>query len=126
MGDLRQEENETGIWARIYGGDTEINTSTPSQVQYRGMQVGYDSKLDLADGKLFKGIAISHMQGDVVYNAGKAETKSTMFGVYGSYQGKKGHFRAAGRRTGGGTCGQRDRCAKPDQDGTAKGLSVQR
>ncbi|WP_019880336.1 autotransporter outer membrane beta-barrel domain-containing protein [Succinispira mobilis] len=92
MGDLRQEENETGIWARIYGGDTEINTSTPSKVQYRGMQVGYDSKLDLADGKLFKGIAISHMQGDVVYNAGKAETKSTMFGVYGSYQGKKGHF----------------------------------
>lgn len=34
---------------------------------------------------------------------------------------RKGHFRAAGRGTGGGTGGQRDRCAKPDQDGTAKG-----
>ncbi|MDD4599517.1 hypothetical protein SDC9_03957 [bioreactor metagenome] len=92
MGDLRQEENSTGTWARIYGGETEINSSLSSTVQYRGIQAGYDRKVEIKQGKLFTGLALSHMDGDIASYGGKGDTDSTMFGIYGSYVGEKGHF----------------------------------
>lgn len=92
MGDLRADEGKAGTWARIYGGETEINASEKSTLNYRGIQLGYDRKLDIQGGKLFTGYALSHMDGDVAYNSGSGDTASTMVGIYGSYLGKKGHF----------------------------------
>ena len=92
MGDLRQEENSTGTWARIYGGETEINSSMSSTVKYKGIQAGYDRKVEVKKGKLFTGLALSHMDGDIASFGGNGDTDSTMFGIYGSYVGEKGHF----------------------------------
>ncbi len=92
MGDLREDEGKAGTWGRIYGGETQINTAQTSTLTYRGVQIGYDRKIDLRGGKLFTGYALSHMNGDVSYSSGSGDTESTMFGIYGSYLGEKGHF----------------------------------
>ena len=92
MGDLRWDETNAGAWGRFYGSETEINSVLPSTLKTKGIQVGYDRKVPLQDGKLFTGVAISHMDGDISSKGGSGDTDSTMFGVYGSYQGEKGHF----------------------------------
>lgn len=92
MGDLRWDETNAGAWGRFYGGQSEINTALPSTVKTKGIQVGYDRQVPMEGGKLFTGIAISHMDGDLSSDGGNGDTDSTMFGVYGSYQGEKGHF----------------------------------
>lgn len=92
MGDLRWDESNVGAWGRYYGGKSEINTSTAADVKYNGIQAGYDHKLDYAGGKLFTGVAISHLDGDISSHGGSGDSDSTMFGVYGSYLGDKGHF----------------------------------
>lgn len=90
MGELRDDEGKAGAWGRLYGGETEIAGS--STINYHGLQMGYDRKIAVQDGKLFTGLALSQMEGDLSYSSGSGDTKSTMFGVYGSYLGKKGHF----------------------------------
>ena len=92
MGDLRWDETNAGAWGRFYGGETEINSALPSTMRSKGIQVGYDHKVPMPGGKLFTGVAISHMDGDISSKGGSGDTDSTMFGVYGSYQGEKGHF----------------------------------
>lgn len=92
MGDLRWDETNVGAWGRFYGGETEINSALPSTMKTKGIQVGYDRKVPMQDGKLFTGVAISHMDGNISSNGGSGDTDSTMFGVYSSYQGEKGHF----------------------------------
>lgn len=93
MGELREDDGQAGAWGRLYGGETDINTSSQtSTLNYRGLQIGCDRKINLREGKLFTGYTLSHMDGDVSYNSGGGDTDSTMMGVYGSYLGAKGHF----------------------------------
>lgn len=126
MGDLRQEENSTGTWARIYGGETEINSSLSSTVKYKGIQAGYDRKVEVKKGKLFNGFALSHMDGDIATYGGKGDTDSTMFGIYGSYVGEKGHFADAiikyGRMS--GKMNTRSSTTNYESDTAANGLNM--
>ncbi len=92
MGDLRLSEGNAGVWARIYGGETKVSTSLDSNTKYQGLQIGYDKKIDVKEGKLFTGIALSHVKGNSSFDNGSGDSRSTMFGVYGSYLGEKGHF----------------------------------
>lgn len=92
LGDLRWDEGSAGAWVRAYGGESEINGSTSSDVSYHGIQAGYDRARTFGDGKLFTGVALSKMNGDASGSAGSSDLESNLFGVYGSYVGKRGHF----------------------------------
>ena len=92
MGDLRSDNGTAGIWARYYGGKNEVKTSTASEFNYNGIQVGFDRKIELKGGKLYAGLAVSNMRGNIASSAGSGDVSSTLFGVYGSYYGDKGHF----------------------------------
>ena len=92
MGDLRWDAGEAGAWVRAYGGESEIKGNTTANANYHGLQAGYDRAQELATGKLFTGIALSTMKSDVSGSAGSSDLDSNLFGVYGSYLGKKGHF----------------------------------
>jgi outer membrane autotransporter protein len=92
MGDLRKSDSAIGAWGRYYGGETDIKTSAPSTVKLHGIQAGYDRKVDVKGGKLFKGIAASHSKGDISANDGTGDTHSTMVGVYGSFVKPNGSY----------------------------------
>lgn len=92
LGDLRWDEGSAGAWARAYGGESEIKDTTSSDVSYHGLQIGYDRARNLGDGRLFTGIALSNMKGSASGSAGSSDLESNLFGVYGSYVGKRGHF----------------------------------
>ena len=92
LGDLRWDEGSAGAWVRIYGGKSQIHSGAGSEISYHGIQVGYDRARTLEAGRLFTGIAVSNMQGDASGTAGSSDLDSKLFGVYGSYVGKSGHF----------------------------------
>lgn len=92
LGDLRWDEGDAGAWARAYGGKSQIHSDAGSDVSYHGLQIGYDRSRSLGEGKLFTGFALSNMKADASGSAGKSDLDSKLFGVYGSYLGKRGHF----------------------------------
>ena len=89
LGDLRWDEGSAGAWARAYGGESQIHSGAGTDVSYHGIQVGYDRARAFGEGKLFTGFALSNMKGDA---SGSSDLDSKLFGVYGSYLGKRGHF----------------------------------
>lgn len=91
MGDLRNAEGESGAWGKIYGGQVEVQ-SGHTKLDYRAVQVGYDRQHQTKSGKLFTGLTLSHLRGDTSAAAGNGDLNSTMFGIYGSYVGDRGHF----------------------------------
>lgn len=92
MGDLRNNEGEAGAWVRYYSGESDVKLGNKTKVRYNAVQGGYDKRFDLKDGRLFAGIAISHTDSDFSFSEGAGDADTTLFGVYGSYVGNKGHF----------------------------------
>ena len=92
MGDLRNGDGDYGAWGKIYGGEIETRQGTGSKLNYRAVQVGFDRQIKLNQGKLITGVALSHLSGDGKSTVGNSDLTSTMFGLYGSYVGDKGHF----------------------------------
>lgn len=92
MGDLRNGNDEAGAWVRMYGGKNEVVQGQQSDLSYKAVQGGYDYQNNLKNGRLFTGFTVSHLDGDVSGNHTDGDINSTLFGVYGSYVGDKGHF----------------------------------
>ena len=92
MGDLRNGNDEAGAWVRMYGGKNEVVQGQQSDLSYKAVQGGYDYQNNLKYGRLFTGFTVSHLDGDVSGNHTDGDINSTLFGVYGSYVGDKGHF----------------------------------
>lgn len=92
MGDLRNSNDEAGAWVRMYGGKNEVVQGQQSDLSYKAVQGGYDYQNNLKNGRLFTGFTVSHLDGDVSGNHTDGDINSTLFGVYGSYVGDKGHF----------------------------------
>lgn len=92
MGDLRNSDGEAGAWIRYYTGESDVKVGTRTSMKYKSVQGGYDKKFDFNDGKLFAGVAVSHTDGDFSFAEGGGDSDTTMFGVYASYVGNKGHF----------------------------------
>lgn len=59
---------------------------------YKAVQGGYDKATTLKNGRLFTGFAVSHLDGDASGSGIDGDINSTMFGLYGSYAGNRGHF----------------------------------
>lgn len=92
MGDLRSSSGEAGAWIRMYGGRNAVVKGQQSDMDYKAVQGGYDYQSDLKNGKLFTGFTVSHLDGDVGGSGIDGDINSTMFGLYSSYVGNRGHF----------------------------------
>ena len=92
MGDLRTSGDEAGVWVRMYGGTNQVRTGQQTDMDYKAVQGGYDYQSKLKNGRLFTGFTVSHLDGDVSGSHTDGDVNSTMFGLYGSYVGDKGHF----------------------------------
>lgn len=92
LGELRGNVDTTGAWARVYGGENEITSGVQTDLKYRTFQGGYDWTNDLKNGKLVTGLAVSYLKGESSFEGGSGDTRSTMFGLYSSYVGDKGHY----------------------------------
>ena len=88
----RNGNDEAGAWVRMYGGKNEVVQGQQSDLSYKAVQGGYDYQNNLKNGRLFTGFTVSHLDGDVSGNHTDGDINSTLFGVYGSYVGDKGHF----------------------------------
>ena len=92
MGNLRNNEAEQGVWGRIYTGENEIRKGIGLDLGYKAVQVGYDHKKDIENGKLFTGVAFGYFDGNADYDHGSGESNSATVGVYATYSGNNGSF----------------------------------
>ena len=90
MGELRDSQGNSGVWARVYGGEIEQGSNYDNS--YQTYQVGYDKVYDYAGGKLFLGYLFSYTDGNTDYDLGSGENNSIGAGVYGSWFNNSGHY----------------------------------
>ena len=90
MGELRDSQGNSGVWARVYGGEIEQGSNYDNS--YQTYQVGYDKAYDYAGGKLFLGYLFSYTDGNTDYDLGSGENNSIGAGAYGSWFNNSGHY----------------------------------
>ena len=91
MGDVRLANEESGLWARYYGGKNSFDAkNTKYSTSFNAYQLGYDKQLD--NNKLF-GTAVSYNKGKNTYEmGGHGDGKAVSLSVYGSWNSDKGHY----------------------------------
>ena len=91
MGDVRLANEESGLWARYYGGKNSFDAkNTKYSTSFNAYQLGYDKQLD--NNKLF-GAAVSYNKGKNTYEmGGHGDGKAVSLAVYGSWNSDKGHY----------------------------------
>ena len=91
MGDVRLDNEESGLWARYYGGKNSFDAkNTKYSTSFNAYQLGYDKKLD--NNMLF-GAAVSYNKGKNTYEmGGHGDGKAVSLSVYGSWNSDKGHY----------------------------------
>ena len=83
MGDVRLATEESGVWAKYYGGKYEMDAqNTNFSTNYKAYQVGYDKTVGNGWNV---GVAVSHNEGDSRYDrGGEGEMTVTSLSVYGN------------------------------------------
>ncbi|ANV97670.1 hypothetical protein BBW65_02100 [Helicobacter enhydrae] len=61
MGELRDNTNSQGIWARVFGGLQESTFGAKLHTQYISTQAGYDYALNLEGARNYLGLAFSYI-----------------------------------------------------------------
>ena len=91
MGDVRLDNEESGLWARYYCGKNSFDAkNTKYSTSFNAYQLGYDKQLD--NNKLF-GAAVSYNKGKNTYEmGGHGDGKAVSLSVYGSWNSDKGHY----------------------------------
>lgn len=97
LGDLRQTDDEQGLWVRLHGGGFKSNSRSyarPFDMDYYGIHIGYDRKIDMDwDGGAYAGIMFGYSKGDLDYgDGGTGEIDSKMVGLYGTWIYPGGFF----------------------------------
>ena len=97
MGDLRQGENRTGAWARVFGGKFDSKGDhflNGFDMTYSGIQVGADKKIALQNGKgnVYVGGMFGYSKGDLDYGIGSGSIDSKTLGAYGTYIAPTGFY----------------------------------
>ncbi|WP_027327663.1 autotransporter outer membrane beta-barrel domain-containing protein [Helicobacter pametensis] len=60
LGDLKNDSNSHGVWARVFGGEQSANFGITTHQNYVTTQVGYDYGFDLGESKNYLGVALSY------------------------------------------------------------------
>lgn len=97
LGDLRSMSKNTdkhdNMWAKYGHGTQEVGASSRNtEIKYNQFQLGYDKLFARGDGKLYRGIMVSRINGDAAYERGSGDTNSTTVGLYQTWLGNKGHY----------------------------------
>lgn len=95
MGELRDSNSYGDVWGRVYTGKLSSFDNprlSAWDMDYYGVQVGIDRRLDVTDGSLYIGVMAGSGKGDTDYLVGSGDTKSYHVGVYGTYQMDNGFY----------------------------------
>ncbi|WP_303142410.1 autotransporter outer membrane beta-barrel domain-containing protein [uncultured Dialister sp.] len=93
LGELRYDQQDDGIWARMDNKHLERDGSHGFKGNYKTIQVGYDKKKDTENnGSWYYGGAISHLWGDTNYTDGHGSQKETDLSIYGTNIRPHGHY----------------------------------
>lgn len=85
MGDLRDQPNAVGGWARIYGAELEYGQLTNKSAS---IQVGADYQI----GAWKLGGAFSYTSGSADYDLGDSDNDTYTFGLYGTWMSENGLY----------------------------------
>ena len=93
LGELRYDQQDDGIWARMVNKHLERDGSHGFEGNYKTIQVGYDKKKETENnGSWYYGGAISHLWGDTNYTDGHGSQKETDLSIYGTNIRPHGHY----------------------------------
>jgi outer membrane autotransporter protein len=79
LGELRDADKTSGIWARYYDGKLEQGDAS---LKANLFQAGYDKRSDGKTEKTYRGAALSYAKGDGTYALGSGNLKETTFSLY--------------------------------------------
>ena len=91
IGDIRLAGEESGLWAKYYGGKTSYDANnTKYQTSFNAYQLGYDKNIDK---NLIFGTSISYNKGSNTYElGGRGDGKAISIAAYGTWLGERGHY----------------------------------
>lgn len=96
LGDLRSMGRDVtehdNMWAKYGHGNQKLGTGRNTEIKYNQFQLGYDKGFERQDGKLYRGVMVSRINGDATYARGTGDTNSTTLGLYQTWLGNKGHY----------------------------------
>lgn len=94
LGELRDNPNDSGIWARIKHGQEEINNIGLTDGKYTMFQIGYDHLYKSNEhGKKYYGIAFDHIAAQQNYAVdAQGESGINSLSLYHTWLGQKGHY----------------------------------
>lgn len=91
MGDLHSAPGESGAWANVYGGKSELNQdSTMYKTSYTAYQAGYDIKAG-PDWRIGTAISYTKGNGDYVLG-GDGDLRNTVVSLYGTWMKDSGDY----------------------------------
>ncbi|CRY35827.1 putative autotransporter protein [Yersinia enterocolitica] len=85
LGELRNDQQENGIWLRYKGGEMKSKDTSHFKNQYHFYQLGYDNKDEYENGIWTKGIAAHYLDGKSEFDYGSGDNKSYGGSLYSSW-----------------------------------------
>lgn len=93
LGELRNAPDaENGIWTRVYSGEVTNSRYDSVTSEYSGLQMGYDKKKDVKNGKTYTGAAFSYTDADNTFTRGSGNSKAYDLALYHTWIGDSGHY----------------------------------
>ena len=107
MGELRDNPNNQGVWARMFGGNMSNDFGVGSKTDYITAQAGYDYALTLGNAKNYVGVTVAYGKswtksndvstGNIINGVGtfsldKVDSNMVEVGIYNSYVEDSGWY----------------------------------
>lgn len=96
LGDLRtigkDVEQHDNVWGKYGHGSQDMGNGRDTEIKYNQFQIGYDKKFEQKNGKTYRGLMVSRINGDASYERGSGDTNSTTLALYQTWVGDKGHY----------------------------------
>lgn len=85
LGELRNDQQENGVWMHYKGGKVKSDEGSYFRNRYNFYQLGYDNKVEYESGILTKGFAAHYLNGKSTFDQCSGENKSYGGSIYGSW-----------------------------------------
>ncbi len=85
LGELRNDQQENGLWMRYKGGELESDKGSYFKTQYHFWQLGYDNKEEGENVIWTRGLAAHYMKGNSDFDYGSGDNKSFGGSLYSAW-----------------------------------------
>ena len=85
LGELRQNQQQNGLWIRYKGGEMESDNGSYFKNLYSFWQLGYDNKEESEQSVWTRGIAAHYMRGNADFTYGTGDNKSYGGSLYAAW-----------------------------------------